>query len=137
MGIEGDLALLRAGTNTCLKARGRSPRLHCVACQPVAFMISASVAPLARCISAITSAFLLARAAFFTGLAFLAGVRFAFITPNGESIKTIVGLIWLRLDQSHADWRVRSLFYEPDKTSCCRHNREDRRLALQISLSHR
>jgi hypothetical protein len=64
------------------------PRTVC-ACQPVAFMISANVAPLARFISAMTSAFLLprsvvglavllARPAFFAGLAFLAGVRFVF-----------------------------------------------------------
>jgi len=39
------------------------PRTVC-GCQPVAFIISASVAPLARFISAITSAFLLARSVF-------------------------------------------------------------------------
>src|SRR5580692_11138144 len=65
------------------------PRTVC-ACHSVAAMISASVAPLARFIIAITSAFLLARSAlgllagfqarpaFFAGLAFLAGVRFVF-----------------------------------------------------------
>src|SRR5271170_3811796 len=65
------------------------PRTVC-ACHFVAAMISASVAPLARFISAITSAFLLARsalgllagfparAAFFGGLAFLAIARFPF-----------------------------------------------------------
>src|ERR1019366_8221707 len=59
-------------------------------CHFVAVMISASVAPLARFISAITSAFLLARSplglvacflagpGFFAGLPFLAGVRFVF-----------------------------------------------------------
>src|SRR5882757_3478702 len=62
-----------------------NPRTVC-ACQPVASMISASVAPLARLIIAITSAFLLLRseglfaaflagASFFVALAFLAGVR--------------------------------------------------------------
>src|SRR5260370_35530414 len=61
------------------------PRTMC-GCQPVAFMISGSVAPFARFIMAITSAFLLARSAFglaaaflarpafFAGLAFLAGL---------------------------------------------------------------
>jgi hypothetical protein len=65
------------------------PRTVC-GCQPVAFMISASVAPLARFISAITSAFLLvrsvfglpvgflARFAFFAGLAFFPAWRFGF-----------------------------------------------------------
>src|SRR5437667_3121752 len=57
------------------------PRTVC-ACQPVTFMISASVTPLARFIIAITSAFLLLRsvalpagflASFFAGLAFFAG----------------------------------------------------------------
>src|SRR5579864_4630722 len=65
------------------------PRTVC-GCQPVAFMISGNVAPFARFIIAITSAFLLvrsafglaagflARAAFFGGLAFLPGLRFGF-----------------------------------------------------------
>jgi hypothetical protein len=59
------------------------------ACHFVAAMISASVAPLARFIIAITSAFLLARSAlgllagflvrdFFAAVAFLAGARLAF-----------------------------------------------------------
>src|ERR1700693_363401 len=59
-------------------------------CQSLAFTISASVAPLARFIIAMTSAFLLARStfglpaafltrpAFFAGLAFLAAVRLGF-----------------------------------------------------------
>src|ERR1035438_2499892 len=63
-----------------------NPRTVC-ACQLVTSMISAKVAPLARCIIAITSAFLLARSAvdlraaflagatFFAALAFLAGLR--------------------------------------------------------------
>ena len=66
-----------------------NPRTVC-GCQPVTFMISASVAPLARFISAITSAclfepsglvlraFFLAAAAFFVGLAFLVGLLYAF-----------------------------------------------------------
>src|SRR5580704_2815378 len=65
------------------------PRTVC-ACHSVAAMISASVAPLARFINAMTSAFLLARCAFglpatflagpafFAGLACLAIVRFVF-----------------------------------------------------------
>jgi hypothetical protein len=65
------------------------PRTVC-ACHLVAAMISANVAPLARFIRAMTSAFLLARsafglpaafltrAAFFAVLAFLRGVRFVF-----------------------------------------------------------
>jgi hypothetical protein len=48
-----------------------NPRTVC-GCHPVAFMISGRVAPFARCIIPITSAFLLARSAFFAGLAFLA-----------------------------------------------------------------
>jgi hypothetical protein len=63
-----------------------NPRTVC-RCQSVAFMISSRVAPFARCIIAITSAFLLARSpfdllasflasvAFFAALAFLAGLR--------------------------------------------------------------
>src|ERR1700686_5254550 len=60
------------------------PRTVCF-CQPVAFTISVSVAPLTRFIMATTSAFLLARSAagfdclargaFFAGLAFLPAVR--------------------------------------------------------------
>jgi hypothetical protein len=46
------------------------PRTVC-GCQPVAFMISGSVAPLARFIIAMTSAFLLARSAFGLVAAFL------------------------------------------------------------------
>jgi hypothetical protein len=45
-------------------------------CQPVAFMISASVTPLARFIIAITSAFLLVRSAFGLAAAFLARPTF-------------------------------------------------------------
>src|ERR1700676_4039817 len=45
-------------------------------CQPVASIISASVAPLARCIIAITSAFLLVRSAFGLRAAFFAGAAF-------------------------------------------------------------
>src|SRR5260370_29944128 len=63
-----------------------NPRTVC-GCQPVAFTISGRVAPLARFISAITSAFLLVRSAFglaagflarpdfFAGLAFLPALR--------------------------------------------------------------
>jgi hypothetical protein len=47
------------------------PRTVC-GCQPVAFMISGRVAPLARFIIAMTSAFLLARSAFGFAAAFLA-----------------------------------------------------------------
>ena len=52
-----------------------NPRTVC-RCQPVAFMISSSVAPFARCIIAITSAFLLVRSAFGLRAAFLAGAAF-------------------------------------------------------------
>src|SRR5579864_1801294 len=72
------------------------PRTVC-GCQPVAFMISASVAPLARFIIAMTSAFLfvrsalglvaafLARAAFFGDLGFLPGLRSGF-TAAGSGV---------------------------------------------------
>src|SRR3984893_9644267 len=65
------------------------PRTVC-GCQPVVFMISGSVAPFARCIIAMTSAFLLARSAFglaagffarpafCAGLPFLPGLSFGF-----------------------------------------------------------
>ncbi|HTR39042.1 MAG TPA: hypothetical protein VMH80_24365 [Bryobacteraceae bacterium] len=46
------------------------------ACQPVAAMISADVAPLARFIKATTPAFLLARSSFGLPTAFLAGLVF-------------------------------------------------------------
>src|SRR5260370_8493336 len=51
------------------------PRTVC-GCQPVAFMISGSVAPFARFIIAITSAFLLVRSAFGLVAAFLARPAF-------------------------------------------------------------
>jgi hypothetical protein len=65
------------------------PRTVC-GCQPVAFMISGRVAPFARFLIAITSAFLLvrsafglpttflARPAFFAGFSFLPGLPFGF-----------------------------------------------------------
>src|SRR5579863_8671183 len=52
------------------------PRMVC-GCQPVASMISASVVPLARFISAITSAFLLARSAVGLACFFALAVSFA------------------------------------------------------------
>jgi hypothetical protein len=74
-GVLGRLDLLPT-----LAAQDADEAPNVCGCQPVAFMISASVTPLARFISAITSAFLfarsavglqagiLARTAFFTGL---------------------------------------------------------------------
>ena len=57
------------------------------ACQPVAFIISANVAPLARLMRAITSAFLLERSAMglgaFVGLAFFASLAFLPDFPFG------------------------------------------------------
>ena len=64
------------------------------ACQPVAAMISANVAPLARFIKATTSAFLLARSsfglppAFLAGLAFFAGLFFFVDLDESEAAKS-------------------------------------------------
>ncbi len=81
------------------------PRTVC-GCQPVAFMISANVAPLARFISVITSAFLLARSAFgllflarlafFRGFAFLVDLRFYdLLLRQGQPVYYVFDLLWL------------------------------------------
>src|ERR1700737_2297309 len=103
-----------------------NPRTVC-GCQPVAFMISANVTPLARFIMAITSAFLLvrsaldlpaaflARAAFFAGFAFLAlRSRFGFaavgsglLPPVAKPIAfSLIGFSLTGLRSSHGSLRL-------------------------------